>query len=172
VPIYASGRRYVLPIGAPLDRLRELAASLTLVCAVALVMVRLRVEQFEVDRANDRVGLLATACEQAGELVVIARGNRIEYANDAFCRAVGYSRQELEQLEPLRMVAPESVGELPRLRDAIRRREILRATTVMLRKDGTTFTAAWTAAPIVDAAGRVSTVVGVIRDMTDDLKLR
>jgi len=172
VPVIGFGLRYVAPLGEPIDRLREIAASLTLVCGVALVMVRLRVEQFEVDRANDRVRLLATAVEQAGELVIIVRGSQIEFANDAFCRAVGYSRDELARIQPLQMVASESLDELPRLREAIRRRQIVRATTVMRRKDGTTFTAAWTAAPIVDASGKVSTIVGVIRDLTDDLKMR
>lgn len=172
VPIIGFGLRYVMPIGEPIDRLREMAASLTLIFAVALLMVRLRVEQFEVDRANNRVRLLATACEQAGELVIIVRGTRIEFANDAFCRAVGYSRAELERIQPVHLVAEESLGELPRLREAIRGREVIRATTVMRRKDGTPFTAAWTAAPIVDASGRVSTIVAVLRDMTDELKLR
>ena len=172
VPVVGFTLRHVMPIGEPVDRLREIAASLTLVAAVALVMVRLRVEQFEVDRANNRVRMLATACEQAGELVIIVRGNQIEYANDAFCRSVGYSRQELQRVKPIQMVAEESRGDLPPLRDALRRREVVRATTVMLRKDGTKFTAAWSASPIVDDSGRVSTIVGVIRDLTEDLKLR
>jgi len=172
VPVIGFGLAYMVPIGGPIDRLREIAASLTLVAAVALVMVRLRVEQFELDRANNRVRLLATACEQAGELILVASGNRIEYANDAFCRAVGYTRQELEQIEPVQMVAEESRSDLPALREAIRQRQVVRAITKMLRKDGTTFTAAWTAAPILDDSGRVSTIVGVIRDVTDDLRLR
>jgi PAS domain S-box-containing protein len=172
VPLIGFGLGYLMPVGEPIDRLREMAASLTLVAAVALVMLRLRVEQFELDRANNRVRLLATACEQAGELIIIVRGNRIEFANDAFCRAVGYTRQELEQVEPVQMVAVESRSDLPALREAIRSRQVVRATTKMLRKDGTTFTAAWNAAPILDASGKVSTIVGVIRDLTDDLTLR
>jgi len=172
VPVVGFGLRYVMPIGGDIDRLREMAASLTLVAAVALMMVRLRVEQFELDRANNRVRLLATACEQAGELILIVRGNRIEFANDAFCRAVGYTREELEQVAPIQMVAEESRAELPKLREAIRRREAVRAITKMVRKDGTAFTAEWTAAPILDEGDRISTIVGVIRDMTDDLKLR
>ena len=172
VPIVGFGLRYAMPIGEPIDRLREIAASITLVFAVALVLVRLRVEQFEFDRANNRIRLLATAVEQAGELVIIVRGNQVEFANDAFVRTVGYSREELETVQPVQMVAEESLSELPRLREAIRSRQVVRATTVMKRKDGSTFTAAWTAAPIPDASGRLTTIVGVIRDLTDDLKLR
>ena len=52
-------------------------------------MVRLRVEHHAVEQANQRVRLLATACEQAGELIIIIRSGAIEYANDAFCRATG-----------------------------------------------------------------------------------
>ena len=65
----AIGSRYLVPLGRPLDDLRELATAFTLVCGVALVMVRLCVEQRAVEQANERVRLLATACEQAGELI-------------------------------------------------------------------------------------------------------
>ena len=80
--------------------LRDMATACTLVCGIALVLVRLRVEQ-RARRAGQpaRCGLLATACEQAGELIIIVgRDSRIEYANDAFCRASGYTHEELESL--------------------------------------------------------------------------
>ena len=72
--------------------MRDIATAFTLVCGIALVLVRLRVEQRLGEQANQRLRLLATACEQAGELIIIVgRDSRIEYANDAFCRAIGYS---------------------------------------------------------------------------------
>ena len=98
--------RYLMPLGPAIDDLRELATAFTLVCGGALVMVRLRVEQRAVEQANQRVRLLATACEQAGELIVDRRArHRIEYANDAFCRASGYSHEELDSLPPIALVA-------------------------------------------------------------------
>jgi hypothetical protein len=66
VPLVGYGLRYMMPIEPRIDELRQMASAFTLVCAVALVMVRLRVEQRAVDRANERVALLAAALEQTG----------------------------------------------------------------------------------------------------------
>ena len=172
VAIIGYGLHYVAPLGERVDRMRDVATAFTLVAGIALVMVRLRIEQRAVDRANDRVRLLATACEHAGELIIVIQGNRIEYANDAFCRAIGYSREELAAFSPERFVAPESRGDIEPLRERLRSRHTVRSTTKMLRRDGTAFPASWSAAPIVDAQGRVRYVVAVIRDMTEDMRLR
>src|SRR5581483_5923259 len=172
VAVVGYGLRSVMPLGDTVDRLRDMATAFTLVAAVALVMVRLRVEQHAVERANDRVRLLATACEHAGELILVIQGRRIEYANDAFCKAIGYAREELTAFSPEEFVAAESRGDIEPLRDRLRSRHLVRATTMMLRKDGTTFPAAWSAAPIVDAHGRLQYVVAVVRDMTEDVRLR
>ena len=173
VTVVGYGLRYLMPLGDPVDRLRDVATASTLVTGIGLVMVRLRVDQRAVDRANERLRLLATACEHAGDLILIAQGQRIEYANDAFCRAVGYTREELRSLTPAQLVAPESHAELPALRERLRTKpQVVRATTWMARKDGTTFQAAWSAAPMLDASGRIAYIVGVIRDMTDDFRVR
>jgi two-component system NtrC family sensor kinase len=42
----------------------------------------------------------------------------------------------------------------------------------MQRRDGTTFQADWNASPILDASGRMTHVVGVVRDLSDDLRVR
>ena len=77
-------------------------------------MIRLRVEQRAVEQANQRVRLLATAAEQAGELIIIVgRDYRIEYANEAFCRASGYSHEELDSLPPIALVAEASRADIP-----------------------------------------------------------
>jgi PAS domain S-box-containing protein len=172
VPIVGYVSAEVMPLGPELDRLRALATALTVVAGIALVMLRLRVERGAAEQANQRVRLLATACEQAGELVVIVRGNLIVYANDAFCRAVGYTREELERVAPIDLVAPESRADLPALREQILERLTVRANTVMARRDRSTFPASWVAAPILDDASRVTHVVGVVRDVTEDIRLR
>ncbi|HZR23047.1 MAG TPA: ATP-binding protein [Vicinamibacterales bacterium] len=172
VPFLGYGLHYIMPINDTVDRLRDVATSFTLVAGIALVMVRFRVEQRAVERANDRVRLLATACEHAGELIVITEGQRIEYANEAFLRALGYSFEELREMAPEQFVAAESRPDIGPLRERIRARHIVRSTTKMRRKDGTLFQAQWSAAPIVDSHGRIRYVVGVIRDMTEDMRLR
>jgi PAS domain S-box-containing protein len=172
VPFLGYGLVYLVPLGEAVDRMRTMATAATLVGGITLLLVRLRVEQRAVEQANDRVRLLATACEQSGELIVITGGDRIEYANDAFCRAVGYTREELEQVAPMQLVAAESQADIPPLRERIREKQSVRSTTVMQRRDGSTFRADWTASPILDAAGRITHVVGVVRDLTDDLRVQ
>src|SRR5262249_34416306 len=172
VPIIGYGAGVLMPLDPRLDRLRELATAFTLVGGIALVMLRLRVERGAVEQANQRLQLLATACEQAGELIIIVSGSHIVYANDAFCRAVGYTREELERVAPIDLVAAESRDDLPALRSRIRERQTVRADTVMARGDGSTFPASWVAAPILDGTGQVTHIVGVVRDMTEDMRLR
>src|SRR5262245_16203959 len=172
VPVVGYGARYLVPAADHIERMREIATAATLVCCVALLMARLVVERRSVESADRRVRLLATACEQAAELIMVMRQNRIHYANDAFCQATGYTREELREIPPMMLVAPESRDAIPALREELRNRRIVRANTVMARKDGSTFEAAWSAAPIVDSSGTVTEVVGVVRDMTEDVRLR
>ena len=173
VPLVGYGLRYLMPLGEPVDSLRDVATAGTLVCGIALVLVRLRVEQRLGEQANQRLRLLATACEQAGELIIIVgRDSHIEYANDAFCRAVGYTHEELDSLPPSALVAPESVASIPLVNQSLTARQVTRVTASLARKDGGTIQAACVASPIVDGAGRVTHFVAVIRDITEDLRLR
>jgi PAS domain S-box-containing protein len=165
--------RFVMPLGEPIDSRRDLATAFTLVCGMALVMVRLRIEQRLGEQANQRLRLLATACEQAGELVIIiGRDSHIEYANDAFCRATGYTHEQLESIAPDALVAQESASSIPLFNQSLKARKVTRMAATLARKDGGTFQAACVAAPIVDAAGHVTHFVAVIRDTTEELRLR
>jgi PAS domain S-box-containing protein len=172
VPIVGYAARYLIPLGSPLDGYRDAATTFAIVWGIALVMIRMRVEQRAVEQADERVRLLATACEQTAELIVIVRPDAIEYANDAFCRATGYVREELERLRPRRLVAPGSFPAVQGVLQTLERGEIARFTLTIARKDGTTFEAACAAAPIIGADGRVTRFVGVIHDLTEDLRLR
>jgi PAS domain S-box-containing protein len=172
VPAVGYSLRYLTPAGEHIDRLRDLVTSATLVCGTALIMIRLRVEQAAVERVNQGVRLLATACEQAGELILILRDQRIEYANDAFCRACGYAREDLEQLSPNALVGPDSRARLPQLMESLRARRVVRTNASIARKDGTLFDAECVATPLVNAAGQVTHIVAVIRDTTEEERLR
>ena len=173
VPALGYGLRYLMPLGEPVDSLRDIATAGALVCGMAIVLVRLRVEQRLGEQANERLRLLATACEQAGELIIIVgRASRIEYANDAFCRATGYTHDELESLAPSALVAAESTEAIPIFNQSLKARNLTRVSVSLARKDGGTFQTACVAAPIVDSAGRVAHFVAVIRDTTEELRLR
>jgi PAS domain S-box-containing protein len=173
VPVVGYALRILSPLGPPADRLRDLATAVTVVAGIALVMVRLRVERQAVEQASQRVRLLATACEQAGELIVIVtRGSRIEYANDAFCRALGYSLAALQSMPPAALVAPDSIASIAALNESLRVRRVTRLSGALLRRDGSTLQAACVAAPILDATGHLTHFVAVIRDTSEDLRLR
>ena len=75
-------------------------------------------------------------------------------------------------LPPIALVGAESVTEVASLIERLRAREIVRATVALARKDGSTFQASIVGAPIIDPSGRVTHLVGVIRDITEDLRLR
>jgi len=172
VPIVGYGARLLVPLGEPLDGRRALVTAFTVVAGLGFIMMRFRVEQHAVDSANERVRLLATACEQSLEFVVIARENTIVYANEAFCRQTGYSRDELEALTPAQLVASDSIPATVSAVDRLRRREPARLTLSLARKDGTAFQADCAAAPIVAPDGTSTHFVAVVRDMTDELRLR
>jgi two-component system NtrC family sensor kinase len=105
-------------------------------------------------------------------VVIVSGDDRIEYANDAFCRALGYTRDELARLSPRVLVGPESAAQMEGVRDRLAGRQVTRLTAALARKDGTTFQAACAAAPIVDVANHMTHVVAVIRDVTEELRLR
>ena len=172
VPIVGYGVRFLVPLGEPLDGYRDLVTAFTVVSGLGFIMMRFRVEQHAVDHANERVRLLAMACEQSTELIAVARGRAIVYANQAFCRATGYSPDEIEALSPAQLVASDSIPATVPVVERLRRREAARLTLIVARKDGTTFQADCAAAPLVAPDGTATHFVAVVRDLTDEIRLR
>src|SRR5262249_49577802 len=108
VPIVGYGARYLMPVGDPIDYYRGLATAMTMTVAAILAMIRLSVGRRAVQRADERVRLLAAACEQSGDAILMISTRGLEYANDAACRTFGYSRDELQALQPLDLLTPDS----------------------------------------------------------------
>jgi PAS domain S-box-containing protein len=171
-PLIGYVPRYVLPLGSPIDHYRDLATSATLALCCGLAVARVAVEQRGRRRADYRVWLLATACEQTAELIVVIRSEAIDYANRAFCRAFGYSLDELRVMPALSLVGERSIPAIAEIGATLRRGEIVHVTLNLRRRDGTTFPASCTVAPMISASGRTAYFVGVVRDLTEDLRLR
>ena len=172
VPIIGYGFRYLQPLGDPIDRDREVLTAFALVVGLGFTMLRLVVERRALGRATRRLRVLAAAFEQTEELVLVFRERSIRYANEAFCRATGYTSRELDALSPADLLAPASRDEVAPTLEAVKRREVVRRTLTMARKDGGTFQASYVGTPIIDRGGRVTHCVSVVRDITDDLALR
>jgi signal transduction histidine kinase len=69
-------------------------------------------------------------------------------------------------------VAPEHDRHGREVLGALARGEPVSATMTLQRRDGTTFPAAIAAAPLVDVDDATSSVVALVRDLTDELRVR
>ena len=111
---------------------------------------------------------LSTAVEQSPESIVITdTDGRIEYVNDAFVRATGYSREEALGQNPRilnRGKTPEAVYK--NLWETLTRGEVWRGEFHNTRKDGTEYLEQATIAPIKQADGTVRHYVAVKEDIT------
>jgi len=172
VPVIGYGVLWLRPLGAPFDREREIVTSAFLVLGLAATMARGVVKRRALRHADGQIRLLAAACEQSEELIVIVRRAEVHYANDAFCRATGYSRGEAEGLPASRFLPPDSADLVAAAGRALEARHPTRVTTTIVRKDGSTFSAACAFAPIVDLHRGVTHVVGTVRDLSDEIHLR
>ena len=84
IPVIGYGALYIDGFGADAF-VPVLLTSLTTVCGLGLLTMRLAAQGGELQRADARLKLLAAATEQTGDLILITRADgRFEHANDAF----------------------------------------------------------------------------------------
>jgi PAS domain S-box-containing protein len=173
IPLIGYGSLYIQPLGGAGDSFRALLTGLMTVAGLGLLTLRLAAQGGQLQRADARMRLLAAAIEQTGDHILITRANgAFEHANEAFVRALGYSREELGGLQ-FSDLMERGFGALgAHISGEVRGRGIWRGTLLRRRRDGTTFPAACTVVGLQDAAGRITHFVGVERDITDELKLR
>jgi len=173
IPLVGYSTLYLQPLGTADDSFRALLTSVMTVAGLGLLTLRLAAQGGELERAGARMRLLAAATEQTGDLILITRADgTFEHANDAFVRAVGYSREELGRLAYRELLERgfDSIG--THIAAAIRESGVWRGSLVRKRRDGTTFPASCTVVGLRDSAGSVTHYVGVERDTTEELKLR
>ncbi len=173
VPLIGYSTLYLQPLGLEDDSFRALLTSVMTVAGLGVLTVRLATQGGELERAGARMRLLAAATEQTGDLILITSADgAFEHANDAFVRALGYSREELGRLGYADLLERgfDSIGS--HIATAIRERGIWRGSVVRKRRDGTTFPAACTVVGLRDSAGSITHYVDVERDTTEELKLR
>ena len=173
IPLIGYSFLYFQPLGGAGDSFRALLTGLVTVAGLGLMTLRLAAQGGELQRADARMRLLAAATEQAGDLILITRADGgVELANDAFVRALGYSRQELSRLGFADLVE-QGFGSLGQhIRAEIRERGIWRGTLARHRRDGSTFPAACAVVALRDGAGEITHFVATERDISQELKLR
>jgi PAS domain S-box len=118
---------------------------------------------------RDAVRNLTEAMEQGhSAVIIIDLERRIEYANAAFCRQLGYRRRELVGREWRELhnidAQPELIAEIV---TTVSAGQPWAGEWLMQRKDGSSFPARGRVTPVKDRAGRVRAYVAVFDDVTD-----
>jgi PAS domain S-box-containing protein len=161
------------PLDIAADAFRALLTGLMTVAGLGLLTLRLSSQGTELQRADARLRLLAAATEQTADLILITRANGvIEHANDAFIRALGYTRAELERLRFAELMDPAFAGAAEQIVREVGALGIWRGTLLRRRKDGSMFPVACTVVALRSDTGDLTHYVGVERDISDDLRLR
>jgi PAS domain S-box-containing protein len=171
IPFLDFALRRLSPTDSP-DGFRDLSTAVTIISVLPLLVARIAAERAELQQADGTMRLLTEVIEQAQDLIlVLTPTGHVRHANQAFCRAVGVSREELTRLRSRDLTAQEIVPT-----DDIEARVdgagIWRGTLTRKRRDGSTFPVAAVVAEIVDERGRRTHVVSVERDISEERRLR
>ena len=173
IPLIGYGTAYLDGVDSPTHSFRVLLTSITTLCGLALLTMRLAAQGGELQRADARLKLLAAATEQTGDLILITRADgRFEHANDAFRRALGYAKGEIARLTFSQLMDASSSQVGTSITQRVWRDGIWRGTLLRRRKNGSTFPVACTVVALQNAAGEVTHLVDVERDISDELRLR
>jgi len=119
--------------------------------------------------AEERLRQLSQAVEQAGESIVITdKSGFIEYVNPAFTVITGYESDEVIGRNP-RILKSGAQGEefYDKLWKTISNGEVWSSPMVERRKDGSTYPAAMSIAPIFNDDHEITHYVGIQQDMTE-----
>ncbi len=172
IPAIDHTLRSTLPAGA-VEGPRDLATAVMVVSVLPLLLARLAVERSQLRNTGDQLRLLAAAVEQADERILIRTiDRRFVYANDAYCRALGYSRTELARSRPELLFDEQSARTVDQVFELCRAGQPWRGTLTRLRKDRTTYPVAVAVVPFGDASGRATHLLSVEHDVTAEMELR
>jgi PAS domain S-box-containing protein len=173
IPLLGYSLLWLAPLGGQGDAFRILLTTVCSAGGLGLLTLRLSVQTGELHRADERLKLLAAAVEQTGDLIIITTPDaRVEHANEAAVRALGYAREQLSALR-LPDLLDDSEGALvDQIGSEVRATGIWRGTLHHRRADGRTFPAASTVVALRATDGAVTHFVGVQRDITEELRLR
>ncbi|HTO03919.1 MAG TPA: ATP-binding protein, partial [Opitutus sp.] len=121
------------------------------------------------NRQRDTLRNLNEAMEQGQTAVmIVARNQRIQYANAGFCRQLGYAREELIGREWRDFQAFDApAGLIDELIATVGKGEPWSGEWKMRRKDGGYFPAHGGVTPVKDSSGIIRSFVLVFEDMTE-----
>jgi PAS domain S-box-containing protein len=173
LPLLDFGLRRIVPIDPSLEGFRDLSMVITIFSVLPLLMARLAVENADAQHADRRRLLLAAATEQADDLIsIMTPDGKVEYANAAFCRALGVDQNEVGRTTAEEFLAVESRAQYEHIRSIVPMAHTWRGTFVRRRRDGSTFLSTSSVVALTDGAGHLTNFVAVERDTTHEAQLR
>jgi len=124
-------------------------------------------------RTEEQIRKLAKAVEQSPESIVITDNKVcIEYVNEAYVRASGYSRKELIGKNPRILQSGHTPHEVfVDMWDSLSHARPWRGKLFNRRKDGTYYTELASISPITQSDGQITHYVGVNQDITEKLAI-
>jgi PAS domain S-box-containing protein len=170
IPFLDFGLRRAAPVESP-DGFRDLSTAVTIISVLPLLVARIAAERAELQQADSTMKLLTQVIEQAQDLIlVLTPDGRVRHANQAFCRAIGVTSDELLTLPARHLLAngvsPDDI--LARVQGG----GAWRGTVMRTRRDGTSFPVSASIAALVDDRGRPTHLVSVERDISEERRLR
>lgn len=171
IPFLDFGLRRLVPTESSAG-FRDLTTAVTIISVLPLLVARIAAERAEMQQAGSTTRLLVQVIEQAQDLIlVLTPDGRCRHANQAFCRAIGVSREELVTMRARDLMQNETIS-AEEIQALVRRDSTWRGTLTRTRRDGTTFPVSATVAALMDDSGSATHIVSVERDISEEWRLR
>jgi PAS domain S-box-containing protein len=171
LPFLDFGLRRIAPDEA-FQGFRDMSTAITIISVLPLLIARIAAERVELQQAGSTMRLLALVIEQTQDLIlVLTPDGRCRHANAAFCRATGFSSEELISNRSRDLMANEAIA-AHEIRSLVNAGGTWRGMVMRTRRDGTTFPVSATVAGLFDSRGIATHVVSVERDISEERRLR
>jgi len=127
-------------------------------------------------KAEERLRLIESAIQQAGDSVVITTANpgrtssRVVFVNPAFTKMTGYTAEEVTDKLSLLQGSLADSTQWRKMEAGTSQSKIFYLETVATRKDASQFNMEWQITPLRDERGKVTHFVSVQRDITERKK--
>jgi PAS domain S-box-containing protein len=171
IPFLDFGLRRLVPDDT-LSSVRDLSTAVTLISVLSLLVARIAAERAEMQQAGTTTRLLAQVLEQAQDLILVLTPDaRCRYANSSFCRAMGFTQEQLVNLRAADLMTLETISTTDLLTQ-VRTTGGWRGTVQRKRADQTTFPVSATLTALVDERGVLTHIVSVERDISEERRLK